>query len=65
MFCIRFKENNPTIYKMIVGAVIAVLSIGLFYLTAKTLDMNAVTNPIDDTPTVGVSMNSKKLFIKP
>ena len=46
-FVERFKENNPTIYKMIVGAVITVLSIGLFYLTAKTLDMNAVTTAME------------------
>jgi hypothetical protein len=46
-FVERFKENNPTIYKMIVGAVVAVLITGLFYLTAKSLDMNAVTTAME------------------
>ena len=46
-FVERFKENNPTIYKMIIGAVVAVLVTGLFYLTAKSLDMNAVTTAME------------------
>jgi hypothetical protein len=53
-FVERFKENNPTIYKMIVGAVITVLSIGLFYLTAKTLDMNAVTTAMEQLASMQV-----------
>lgn len=43
----RFKEKNPKVYKAIVGACIAVLAIGLFYLTAKSLDMNAVTTAME------------------
>ena len=46
-FVERFKENNPTIYKMIIGASVAVLVTGLFYLTAKSLDMNAVTTAME------------------
>ena len=46
-FVERFKEKNPKIYKAIVGACIAVLAIGLFYLTAKSLDMNAVTTAME------------------
>ncbi len=43
----KFKEDNPAVYKALVGAVIAVLSIGIFYLTAKSLDMNAITTAME------------------
>jgi hypothetical protein len=46
-FVERFKEKNPTIYKMIVGAVVTVLITGLFYFTAKSLDMDAVTTAME------------------
>ena len=46
-FVERFKEDNPMLYKAIVGACIAVLAIGLFYLTAKSLDMDAVTTAME------------------
>ena len=46
-FVERFKEKNPTIYKMIVGACITVLTIALFYLGAKALDMDAVTTAME------------------
>ena len=46
-FIERFKEKNPTIYKMIVGACITVLVTGLFYFGAKALDMDAVTTAME------------------
>ena len=46
-FVERFKEKNPKIYKAIVGACIAALAIGLFYLTADAMDMDAVTTAME------------------
>ena len=46
-FVERFKEKNPKIYKAIVGACIAALAIGLFYLTADSMDMDAVTTAME------------------